>query len=508
MPVLDITTPSKTYEKMSRHYRLADDLEAGTFAMRDRGTEWLPDFRGESDEEYAWRKSNAYCKPMLARAADLIIGHIFREGVDRTDLNLDESIVEDFDKQGASIDDYAAKIARQLLTHGIAHTYTDFPKVEGQRSLADEQSGAIRPYAIQIEPSDLFFALADYIAGAEVTVDARWRVRVYEASNGGDEEVEEIRRVFIAKEDEIVPLSGGGKFEVRKGQPIYQIWRPSGVSGSNAYAVVNAGELKGLDYLPIRTAYANYRGFMMSTPTLESVAAKNLEHWQASSDHNSIVQMVRFPMFYATGVSEDEAEAIKILGPRVKLVSTNDVAKFGYAETSGAAVEQSFKDLERISREADERSVEALYKAGSDTATGRKIDLVESLSPAQRVARETERHINQVLDDFGKWLNRDVGSIKIDLDFGYSENEQMMIDALQKARATGDIPRSYYLKRLQQLGPIGDDVDVDELSAEADNEAAESGLTSQFGRDDGPDPQDDDDDDGNIGQPDSGEVAA
>lgn len=470
MTTQSIDTESAAYKAMKRHYRLADDIEAGTFAMRDRSNEWLPQFEGEDDKEYAWRLGNAYLKNLLGRAADLMIGHIFREGIDKTDLTLSEEVANDFDRLGNSIDAYAAKVARYLATHGVAHTYTDFPKVNGPRSLADEQRGKIRPYAILINPADLFFALPVPKNGVDEPADIRWKAKTTEADGLGDAEVIDIRRIYVATGELAAIKVGAEMMPTPAGAVVYEVWRSS---AETDYIRIAAGILESMDYIPLRTAYANYQGFMRSIPTLEAVAAKNLEHWQASSDHNSIVQMSRFPMFYATGLQSDEVEKINILGPRVKLSSTNENARFGYAEVTGEAVNVSFKDLERITREADERSVEALYKAGSDTATGRRIDLLESLSPAQRIARETERHVNQVLEDFGKWLNKDVGQIRIDLNFGYSENEQMIIEALHRARALGDVSREYYLQRLQELGVIGDDVTVEQLVDQANQERDE-----------------------------------
>lgn len=485
-----IDAKSAAYKAMEEHFALADDLLGGTIRMRKAGVKWLPRFAGEEQQEYEWRIKNAVLRNILGRSADLLVGHMLREGLDKSELKLDEAMQEDFDKLGTSIDQYAAKVARYILTHGLAHTLTEFPKVEGERSLDDERTGGIRPYAILINPTDLWFSLPKYVNGVPVPIDVRWAVDGVEADGLGDRSYQEIRRLRIVQGDAPAEVKvGAEKLSFAPGAVVWEIWRSAG-EGVN-YGLVSAGELKGIDYIPLQTAYADFQGFMRSIPILDGVAQKNKEHWQASSDHNSIVQMSRFPMFYATGVTSDEVTKLNILGPHQKLASTNENAKFGYAEPSGAAVEQSFKDLERIAREADQESIEALYKAGSDTATGRQIDLIENMSPAQRCAKETERHVNMVLKDFSKRLGgRDLGMVKIDLDFGYSQNEQMMIDALQKARASGDIPRAYYLKRLQEFGPIGDDVNPEELAAEADNEQAERGLSSAFGQ--GNDQQGDD----------------
>lgn len=476
-----IDSKSKAYEAMREYYELADDLLGGTIRMRKAATRWLPQFAGEEADEYSWRLKNAVLRNLLGKSADMLIGHMFREGLDKSELKLDESIVVNFDRLGSSIDQYAARVARYLLTHGIAHTFTDFPKVEGEKTLDDEKRNGIRPYAILINPTDLWYALPRQVNGISVPADIRWAVDGVEADGLGQIAYNEIRRLLIVPQGE--QLETKIKGEIQKFQPgaaVWEVYRSSG-EGSD-YALIDAGELKGIDYIPLRTAYAEYQGFMRSIPVLDSVAQKNREHWQASSDHNSIVQMSRFPMFYATGVEKDDVAKINVLGPHVKLVSTNSDAKFGYAEPSGDAVEQSFKDLERIAREADQESIEALYKAGSDTATGRTIDMIESMSPAQRAAKETERHINEVLEDFGKRLGgKDVGRVTVDLDFGFSENEQMMIDALHKARTLGDVPRKYYLQRLQEFGVIGDEAKPDQLAADADNEQDDRGLSSNFG---------------------------
>lgn len=489
----NIEQESIAYKSMKRMYMLADDLEMGTFAMRARGATWLPSFRGEDSEEYGWRLNNAYLRNILGRAADIIVGHIFREGLDKTDLNLDEVITSDFDLMGSTIDAYAAKVCRKLLTHGIAHTFTDFRRAEGESTLHDEKTGVTRPYATFIEPADLIFALPRYSAGAEETLEARWRVMNTYAVGLEDTESQEIRRIRILTEQEALKV-GEEVLYFGAGSVLYEVWAP-GVGGATGYGLERVGEFKGIEKLPLQTAYSDKRGFMRTVATLEPVALKNLEHWQASSDHNSIVQMSRFAMFYATGVTKEEANKIVTLGPRVKLVSTNPEARFGYAEIQGTSVEQSFKDLERISREADERSIEALYKAGSDTATGRRIDLLENMSPAQIVAVETERHINNVLGDFGKWLNRDLGRVTINTDFGFGENEAKIIEALHKARAAGDIDRIYYLTRLQELGVIGDDVKVEVLAQDAANESAEAMAQFNANLGQGSEHEDSDDDD-------------
>ena len=514
-----IETKSHSYIEMSPYFQLADDLLGGTRKMRAAGTRWLPQFPGETDSEYQWRLRNAVLRNILGKAADSIVGHMFRNPLDKSDLKLDKQIIENFDLRGTSVDQYAANVARKMLTHGLAHTFTDFPRVEGETSLDDERRRNIRPYAIAVHPSDLWFSISKVVNGADRVVEARWAVRNVRFKGLEDQKFTEIRRIRIIGEsegssgfdrktgseipreqiddliDDGIPGLTSPDEKYAPGTIVWEVWRGE-ENTPQGFSLAETGVLKGLSEIPLRTAYAEYQGFMVSMPVLDSVAHKNREHWQASSDHNSIIQMSRFPMFYATGVSKEEIDDLKVLGPHVKLSSTNESARFGYAETSGSAVEQSFKDLDRIVAEADQESNEALFRPGSNTATGRVIDLMERLSPAQRVAKETERHINEVMKDFSeRYGKRDFGMVKVDLDFGFGENEQVIIDALQKARAAGDIPRPYYLKRLQELGVISDDVNPDQLAADADNEQAERGLNSNLGGEDNSDEPEDEGDD-------------
>lgn len=480
----DVNAECIAYKVMSPRFEMADALLGGTFVMKEKGVKYLPQFPGENDKEYQRRLSNAVLRPLLRKATDFLVGHMFREPIALQNVNERiKPLLDDIDRMGTDLQTYAARQARLLMTHGLCFTYTDFPRIEegSERELSDELTGRIRPYAIQIHPSDLIFAARDVINGFEKLLEVRWRIRSTVIDGFQDEEVEEIRRIRVASEDEAVRFGDNQTLNVSEGDIVWEIWQAS--TSRATWGLMQAGVLTGLDYIPLRVGYSDPEDFLISRPMLEGVAHKNLEHWRASSDHNSIVQMSRFPVFYATGVDEDEARKISILGPHSKLTSTNPDAKFGYLETSGSAVEQSFKDLERIAREADEQSIEALYKSGSDTATGRNIDLMESLSPAQQVAMQLEFHLNQVIADFGRWLNiSDPGFIQIDRDFGYGQDEQRIIDALHKARALGDISRSYYLKRLQDVGVIDDEADPDTIAADAENEAAEAGLTSQFGQ--------------------------
>lgn len=471
----DVSAECFAYRKMSERFQMADALLGGTFEMREKGVKYLPEFYGERAEEYGWRLGNAVLRPLFRKASEFLVGHMFREPIDTK--NVDARLLpylEDMDRSGTDIDTYAAKQARLLLTHGLCYSYTDFPRVqEGiERDLSKEGvNGELRPYVISIHPSDFFFASAEDVNGIEVLREIRWKVHSTIVNGFEQDEVEEIRRVrYVGEEPDQIKKSDGEIFTPNPGSIVWELWRANS-EGAN-WALVDAGDITGIDYIPLRIGYSDREDFLVSRPMLEGVAHKNLEHWRAASDHNAIVQMSRFPVFYATGVDEEEAKKIDVLGPHVKLVGTNPDARFGYLEASGSAVEQSFKDLERIAREADEQSIEALYKSGSDTATGRRIDLLESLSPAQQTAFQVEFHLNQVLADFGRRLGvSDPGYVEIDKDFGYGEDEQRIIDALHKARALGDVSRTYYLKRLQEVGVIGDDVDPEELSDEAQAEA-------------------------------------
>jgi len=111
------THPEYTY--WQRSWETIRDCMIGEYEIKEKGTKYLPQLPGHSDEDYRGYLSRAYFYNMTSRTVNGLVGTIFRREpkVHGLDPSLNE-VIKKVTKSNASVESFAKEIAQEIFTVG------------------------------------------------------------------------------------------------------------------------------------------------------------------------------------------------------------------------------------------------------------------------------------------------------------------------------------------------------------------------------------------------------
>lgn len=516
-PRNDPTTTCANYDIMLPRWQMIDALLGGTEAMRSAGEVYLPPHAREGDLNYQERLAKAVLFNMFALTVNLLADKPFTEQITFTD-EMPETLVEysdDIDLRGSNITRFGYEVFRTGLAKAFTHILIDAPEAPGgERTLADDRTLGLRPYAVHIKPEQLFFAETQRINGEDVYTHIRFDH--YETVRDGYAEglVHYVRVMDLLQDEE------SGELYVNS------VWLVKATEGKNKDQWVRAPGKGGridIDRIPLVTFYTDQDALLLGKPSLLDLAFLNVEHFQSYSDQQNILTVTRFPLLASSGISEYDGNDTTV-GPRQMLIAEDPAARFYYVEHSGAAIASGEKALSDLEVKMSSYGGSLLAKR-PDRETAKARDAAEGTvtSPLQRMVqsfRDTLAVVYSVmlkLDGVEGDRQALAQMIQVKDDFGDESATAVDLQTLQVAVREGAISRRGFLSSLKRLGILPEDFDID---AEMDNIEDELPLIAMLaaarkGMSDVQDPSDipaapdeapegDGPDPGNDGRPDRG----
>jgi hypothetical protein len=151
----DVFTETNLYREMSAARHLPRALWGGLPTMQSYGELYLPREPGESLENYGVRLRRSTLFNQFARTVEVATGKVFSKPLRFLDLPPAlEPMIENIDLFGNHLDVFARDWFREALIDGIAFALVDVARQgSGPATIADRNSGAIRPYAILYKAS-------------------------------------------------------------------------------------------------------------------------------------------------------------------------------------------------------------------------------------------------------------------------------------------------------------------------------------------------------------------
>lgn len=480
-----IGTPNTAYRRMERTWDLPRDLLGGTIRMRDAETKWLPQEPAETVPAYENRLHRSVLYNMYGDTVDKVSAKPFSKPVviepEQTDERID-AIIDDADRTGTSLTQFGKQLFYDMIVYGKCHVLVDFPSLSESLNKKQEKDAGVRPYFVRISPLDLIgWKTERDEQGAERASEIRIReTRIEPDGKFGDEEVEYVRWI------------GKNEWELhrhdKKANEFTQLQDTDGGSGANS-----------LGKVPIVTAYAKQVGFFESEPPFEDLAWLNLIHYQSDSDHRNILRFIRFGLLFLKGISDEEYEEGIEIGPAKLIRTTEADADMKYVEHAGNAVGAGTADLDKIEQRAEILGLQPLIaRTGTETATGRVMDKVETSSEVQTWIGAEEDAIRDAFRLADEWIKADVDKerkVNIFSDFAITvkSNEDMkLLLELWKARV---LPSQELLEAAKRRGILDESLNVKETvdAAIAEQAARQEAAQDSFIEGDFGDDDDDDD---------------
>ncbi len=467
----DVNTPSKAYNDAQPARDEAQTLMGGTAAMRAAGVKYLPKNERESDKKYQARLNRSFLYNVFKNTVTSMSGKPFEKPA--TVAPVDDfytAFVKDVDRQGVGIDAFGQDLLRQVLSKGITFILVDLPTVvtDGQPlSRQDEIDRKIRPYWAHIHADNLIGWDIEVINGVKELSRIRIREEVSEKVGEFGEECHKQVRVI--------------------GRDYWQTWRMKDKLSKEWMIYEDGPRTAGtVTLVPVQ---ADKAMFMCSDPPLKSLAEKNIEHWQSSSDQRNILHVSRVPLLFAKAIDIPEDEQGRPSGEISTgsiVTSSSPDGDLKWVELSGdGSIVQGKADVERLVDEMESLGGQLmLSKAGAaTTATEENIKSSKSNSVLHSILTNLESALDLAFLYTQKLrgVTGDAPMVNLYKDFSVQNPNFLSARDLMEHRVSQLISNETYWDNMIALGLKSEHTADDELDAIGESAANLPAVTHANG---------------------------
>ena len=384
---------SLEYRNMEIRWRLLEVLCGGTQAMRDAGQLYLPPEPEEDSEQWKLRLNRSFLHEGYADTLDKIVTKPFASDIKFDDEEeLDERLqllLTTVDYDGTTLSDFAKGVLYNASKYGHTLILVDYPITKKGLTKRDEREADIRPYLVEIPPTDL--------------IGVKWR-----QTSPGSKELRQIR--YIERHIEEVGKYGDAEVTFIRvinapanGNPgTWELWRKDPKSKEKKQVSTGEHSYPGI---PVKPFYTKRKGFLTSQPPMEKLAWLNLMHWQSQSDQRNILKIARCGILFDKGLEEKKAGKF-VVGANRRMSTPNTDADMFWVEHSGKAIEAGRQDIVDIEHKMILMGMEPFIERPSDTtATGRAIRESHQVSRVQSWIRSEEVVLEDCLRIANVWIN-------------------------------------------------------------------------------------------------------
>jgi len=424
-------------QERSSAWQLIETLMEGTAAMRAAGQQYLPQFPKEDTKAYRARLMASVLFPAFKRTVIALAGKPFSKPLtvgDDVPARI-KGWLDDVDLQGRNMHTFASTVFQTAMAYGGSGILVEYPVVRQVTtqvlSQADEAAMQLRPYLVEIKPSQLLGWRVVRVNGAWALAQLRFKECVTEPDGPyGEKEIEQIR-VLMPKTWEIH----------RQNEKDEWVLFDSGVNTLGA-----------VPYVPI---YTDRDEFMVSCPPLLELAHLNVKHWQSDSDQTNILHVARVPILAALGV-EDTYELVVGAQAATKLPAGADLK---YVEHTGAAIEAGRQDIKDLEERMRQTGAELLVLApGQVTASQVISEDATTKCLLQSYVEQFEDSLDTTLGFMALWAKEAGGGhVELFKDFGAATLAETSSKLLLDMNLAGKLSDESLYGELQRRGVIAPD---------------------------------------------------
>jgi hypothetical protein len=411
---------SNAMASLAESWPMVDALLGGTAAMRKAGKSLLPKWPNEEEDSYRARLAVATLHPVFRRTVLVNAARPFSKPPSITATNVPAEWLDNADLQGTSLAQFANGLLALALAYGVCGVLVDFPRVDGVRTRAEEQRAGLRPYLVHYRGSDILGWRAE---GGQLT-----QLRLLERAevNDGD---------WATKTVEQVRVLTPGAWQV------YQLDERNPAE----WVLVDEGTTS-LPAIPFVFVYGLRQGLGLGLSPLSDLAYQNVEHYQSSSDQQTILHVARVPILVALGFGD----APLTIGASSAVSSDNLDAKLSYTEHTGTAIEagrQAILDLEERMRATGAELISKNVVMTTATQVSAEGEAVKST--LQQIVESLEDSLEEMLVLMGLWVRTAV-TVEVGLFKSYDQVAQGDHQVLAEALKSGVISGHTMFEELQR----------------------------------------------------------
>jgi len=382
-------------------------------------------------------------------------------------------IEENVNGEGLNLTAFSRSQMIDGVARGLSLILVDSPNVEGLRS---DQAEDRYPRFRRIAPRNLigWVERINPNTGAKEPAAIRFlELRTEQVGKWGQAEVP-FMRVISAPAEVAGQDENGEPITVKvPGESSLHRWDAK----NNVFAPVGEPQAHDFPGIPLVVMqFGESLGLIECKPPLKKLAHMNLAHFKSASRQDAYIDGARVSTLFRSGVTEDEAKAGWIIGPRRGMSSVNAEATMTAVEVTGAAANVGWTDLDRREQLMQEAGHEPMrQRTGQPTATGKAIDAAKASTDIEAWVRLLERGLEQAYEFAAQWEKKELPedfAIDIWSEFALAMTKGEDLDRVQKLRDGGDLSRPSVLREFTRRGVL--DIDPVEEAERIDSEKLDS----------------------------------
>lgn len=424
-----IRAQSDQIAAQAKNWPMLKALMSGTDAMRALGKQLLPQWPQEKSDSYKARLASATLHPVFKRTVLVNAARPFSRSVSFSESTPQKlkDLMDDVDLQDSSIGAFAYGLMTNCLAYGLTGVLVDYPKADGIKTKAEEKASGVRPYLTQYPPQT--------ILGWKTSGKSLAQIRLLESVDveDGDYATKTIEQVRV--------LTPGA----------WQIFRQN-TNDAELWDLIEEGTTT-LDFIPFMFFYGTRDSLGVGTSPLIDLAFQNVEHWQSSSDQQTILHVARVPILFAKGFGDAEI----VIGASAATSTENPDADLSYVEHTGASISagrQSLLDLEDRMRATGAELIS--QKPSHITATQVGAEGEAQKSTLQQIVEMFEESLEVCLNYMSAWMGEpQTVEIEIYKDFDAVTGTDPV--SLVQANANGVISKQTLFEELKRRDVLAPD---------------------------------------------------
>lgn len=440
--------------------KIKDCLE-GAEAIKKKTTDYLPmpnssDQSVENQQRYADYLTRAMFYEATSRTLGGLVGQVFAiDPIIEIPSSL-ESLIEDFDGEGVSLESSLEQAAAAVVAYGRGGVFVDYPETEGRVTVHERDEGLVRPTVMFYSPFNIInwrykkvgavmkkslIVLAENKVddgdGFEVRSVKQWRVLKLDESN--EYVIEVYRRKSKAEDGE------EGKIELVEGPR-----KPTDANG------------KPLTSIPFEFIGSLNNNQHPDNPPLRGIAELNIGHYRNSADYEEACYIVGQPTVWASGLDKNwikevfKDEEVHFGSRAVILLPQN--AQVGIVQAQPNTM--PFEAMKLKERQMTALGAKLVEPAQVQRTLGEaRLEEATTSSILVTAVKNVQKAYHQALD-FAKSFHGEAGEVRlvISTDFAISRLDPNERVALLNEWVSGGITTKEYRSQLRKAG-IAEDTD-------------------------------------------------
>lgn len=389
----------------------------------------------EDSDDYDARKIRSKYYNKCYQIISTFQGHLWRKSPIR---ELPDDLLPyliDVDRNNTTANEFFQDITQWSQVYGVYFVLVDYPplpEVEGELSKREEEELGLRPYFVEINPSNLL----------------DWGFR---AVDDGSEQLDYvvIRETVVNNDQPFFKTKSRTQYRLIRPYVI-QIWRykEEGNTGSGVEMIAEYENTLG--EIPLVPFYSKKEDFAVGRSVLHDIVDLNLELYNKHSDKDTCEYWTAHPQMFFKGFTRNELTT----SPAHGVFTENTDADFKIVEFSGTSIAELRTTETDILREIYDIALKQIRNpsVARQTYESKRLDRIDALTELQARALGYSESEQKCWEYAAKWLNLDPGKINVEynIDFNVEELTTDLIRTLLELKGGKVISKNTLWKLLME----------------------------------------------------------